>query len=66
MKTIAQNEERKQPKIKTEMNGKGLTVHEGVYGVYEEAGAGNLSGRQWFFFGRVAGVSRVSIGWISD
>lgn len=30
MKTIAQNEERKQPKIKTEMSGKGLTVHAGL------------------------------------
>lgn len=27
MKTIAQNGERRQPKIKTEMSGKGLTVH---------------------------------------
>ncbi|GJQ24357.1 MAG: hypothetical protein HBSAPP01_21470 [Candidatus Brocadia sapporoensis] len=30
MKNIAQKEERKQPKIKTEMNGKGLTVHAGL------------------------------------
>ncbi len=30
MKTIAQNEERKQPKIKTEMSGKGLKVHAGL------------------------------------
>ncbi|MFN3531911.1 MAG: hypothetical protein ACK41Q_05270 [Candidatus Brocadia sp.] len=30
MKNIAQNEERRQPKIKTEMNGKGLTVHAGL------------------------------------
>lgn len=30
MKTIAQNEERRQPKIKTEMSGKGLTVHAGL------------------------------------
>ncbi|KKO19877.1 MAG: hypothetical protein BROFUL_01390 [Candidatus Brocadia fulgida] len=30
MKTIAQNEERRQPKIKTEMRGKGLTVRAGL------------------------------------
>ncbi|GJQ23710.1 MAG: hypothetical protein HBSAPP01_15000 [Candidatus Brocadia sapporoensis] len=30
MKNIAQKEARKQPKIKTEMNGKGLTVHAGL------------------------------------
>jgi len=30
MKNIAQKEERKQPKIKTEMSGKGLTVHAGL------------------------------------
>ncbi len=30
MKNISQNEKRKQPKIKTEMNGKGLTVHAGL------------------------------------
>ena len=30
MKTIAHKEKRKQPKIKTEMNGKGLTVHAGL------------------------------------
>lgn len=30
MKTIAQKETRKQPKIKTEMTGKGLTVHAGL------------------------------------
>lgn len=30
MKTIAQNGERRQPKIKTEMSGKGLTVHAGL------------------------------------
>src|SRR5574337_734810 len=33
MKNIAQKEERKQPKIKTEMNGKGLTVHAGLLAV---------------------------------
>jgi len=30
MKNIAQKETRKQPKINTEMNGKGLTVHAGL------------------------------------
>ncbi len=30
MKNIAQKEVRKQPKIKTEMSGKGLTVHAGL------------------------------------
>ncbi len=30
MKNIAQKEERKQSKIRTEMNGKGLTVHAGL------------------------------------
>ena len=30
MKTIAHKKERRQPKIKTEMNGKGLTVHAGL------------------------------------
>lgn len=30
MKNIAQKEARKQPKIKTEMSGKGLTVHAGL------------------------------------
>lgn len=30
MKNISHKEERKQPKIKTEMNGKGLTVHAGL------------------------------------
>jgi len=30
MKNIAQNEGKKQPKIKTEMDGKGLTVHAGL------------------------------------
>ena len=33
MKTIAQKETRKQPKIKTEMTGKGLTVHAGLLAV---------------------------------
>ncbi|GAN34683.1 transposase [Candidatus Brocadia sinica JPN1] len=43
MKTIAQNGERRQPKIKTEMSGKGLTVHAALlpvltfmYGEYGE------------------------------
>ena len=30
MKNIAQKKARKQPKIKTEMNGKGLTIHAGL------------------------------------
>ena len=30
MKNIPQKETRRQPKIKTEMNGKGLTVHAGL------------------------------------
>ena len=30
MKNIAQKEEKRQPKIKTEMNGKGLTAHAGL------------------------------------
>lgn len=30
MKNVAQKEERKQPKIKTEMNGKGLTIYAGL------------------------------------
>ncbi len=34
MKNIAQKEGRKQSKIKTEMNGKGLTVHAGLLPVF--------------------------------
>ncbi|MFN3530932.1 MAG: IS1380 family transposase, partial [Candidatus Brocadia sp.] len=44
MKNIAQNEERRQPKIKTEMNGKGLTVHAGLLPVLTFMG--KLSFRQ--------------------
>ena len=115
MKNIAQKEEKRQPKIKTEMNGKGLTVHAGLlpvltfmekllfrkrvqeavgmerganaqYQIVDAmqmvvigliagatsmvqivkvwAGTSNLSGRQWFFLGRVAGLPGVSISGI--
>src|SRR3972149_9374807 len=36
--------------------------HDRTY--YEEAGTSNLSGRQWFFLGRVAGLPGVSISGI--
>ncbi len=39
-------------------------VHEGVYGIYEEVGPGNLSRRQRFFLQRVTGLPRVSVSGI--
>ena len=51
MKNIPQKEGKKQPKIKTEMNGKGLTVHAGLLPVLT-------------FMEKLLFRKRVGVGWV--
>ncbi len=51
-------------RLKSALSDRWIDVDSTVYGVYEEACTSNLSGRQWLFLWRVAGLPGVSIGGI--